>query len=332
MKSLIAPMKIPLLPCFRVAREQELTDCTREYSTLKRESSSGNGEHSAKPWTDMLVNNEFAGPKRTKQAYDLSSSDNESEIPQPSKMSASATRWHRLANTRKTNEEFKRTELLTNKGVKEANTQSQADGRESWRETLESLEGQTTPFLMWRVTEGETGDNITEGNSSAMIRLFKRIDDSLNGSARYTNLYKSGYRCSMAELNKRHAALARVSPEPKLEDLSTDNEQDNSYMAAEASKTAEERTQDLNGQSGNTVDTDEGRGTVYVSMIEPAEEIINSIFSRSQAILGLFVPLEEPSLQADITGIFGRYWGALDTLFRVSRRVNSCWQNNSKYY
>ena len=127
----------------------------------------------------------------------------------------------------------------------------------------------------------------------------------------------------MAELKKRHTALARMTPTSKAENLSTGDEQSHSHMAAEASKTAEERTHGLNGQSGSTIGTDEGIGRVYVSMIEPAEKIINSIFSLSQAIFGLFVPLEEPGLQADTTGVFGRYWGALDVLFRVSWLLHS---------
>lgn len=278
----------------------------------------------------MLVDNELEGRTRTKQAYDLSSSENESEIPQTSKRQPSAARWRHWFNTRKSNGDFKGTNLPRNDNTREEHTRPQIDGEASWREALKSLEDQTTPFLMWRVTGDDTGDNTTEGSFSAMIRLFKRIDDSLNDSARYGNLYKSGYRCSMADLKKRHTALARVSPKPKAENLSTGNEQNNSPIASEASKTAEERTQGLNGPSGNTIGTDEGTGTVYVSMIEPAEAIINSIFSRSRDILGLFVPLE-PGLQADTTGVLGRYWGALDILFRVSRLVNGCQQNNSDY-
>ncbi|KAJ3490413.1 hypothetical protein NLG97_g5786 [Lecanicillium saksenae] len=201
------------------------------------------------------------------------------------------------------------------------------------RETLKSLENQATPFLMWRVGDADGhGNKSKEGNFSTMIRLLGKVDTNLKRNDKYGKIYTNGYRCSLAELRRRHEDLISSTTAANIAVANdTPRETPNDTKAPETSNEPGERPEPVSktpsGGGDGVSETSSMRGnpgsdaasegvTLHLSVTEKAEHLVNVIFQDSLSILGLFVPIKEVAAEAGIIAVLDRYWGALDVLFR----------------
>ncbi|KAH6677882.1 hypothetical protein F5X68DRAFT_213365 [Plectosphaerella plurivora] len=161
---------------------------------------------------------------------------------------------------------------------------------------------------MWRVTQGSGDDQKEEGSVSTMVRLLRKIDQSLREDMTYGKVYGDGYACSLEDICLRHELL--VTPE-KPQGAEKNPPLSKGGVAPQAEPT-------VTGFGGVPSFPP---GGLYVNASEQANDLIGDIFVLSKSILGLFVPLkgDGAGVHTDMKVVMDRYWGALDQVFRHFR-------------
>lgn len=300
----------------------------------------------------MPVINDISAISKPLNTCHLSSSDDDGESQTPAPSPSGTARWHSRSATRRS--ERSGSDVRNgNDPTRRSTARSQQTGeRERRREheenspppetqqadaqdTFKSLENQVTPFLMWRVTKGDTGgydSKNSEGNFSTMMRLLQKVDSALKWNEKYGKVYTAVYRCSLQDLHRRHESLIDVENATD-KTKTTEDDPGSGPAATNLPEAPDAPPETASKPSSNEDDTESatssagggttslpatGQGDLYINSIEEADRLSSEIFQHSLSILGLFVPIKEVAAQAGALAVLDGYWGALDVLFRVS--------------
>lgn len=276
--------------------------------------------------TDTIINDPSVLNK-AREIFHLSSSENESEPPKKGREPSSTGQQKRPKSAESSKSSFGISRL-----IHEASSESedlscedtgytQSSGRavapctarhEETRGKSNNFDKQTTPFLVWRVTQGHQDKDHGEGNIGTMMRLIDKVDMSLSTCAASGLHYKKTYTCSMESLCSRYESLMET-PLNSATNSSTNDVHGSTLASVSASMTTKSDRDDK-------VPLVSGQGSLSdVETIGRADKLIHEIFTTSKELLGCFVPINETTAHTTVDKVLNKYWGALDASFRVSR-------------
>lgn len=196
-----------------------------------------------------------------------------------------------------------------------------------------------SPFFTWRVTQSSPQTKDGDGSIATVVRLLKRVAKHLASDANNKKLYTRSHECTLEDLQLRHETLMQTAAASShswpLEDSSD-------YFSAHHEEAGKSGTSHGAAGLGRTSVSSENDGSrrsdlrtnrtrprtglhepsikksVYVDVVEQAQELKRDLFGLSRGIVSLFVPSNGEIMDDDAKHVLDRHWGSLDSIFRVS--------------